>query len=499
MANVGSGSSGKTLIGAGNGASPTFASIGTNSGLTNHGVVLGQNNSAFVATSAGTTGQVLTSNGSTSDPSFQDISASGAIKSVTPDTGTVVVPSSGNIFIQGQQAGTVPVMETIGSTPNLFIEDRSWQTQYVVDPSSTAGLRGTFQTIQAAINQALSDGASTTSPALIYIRAGTYVEDLTIYSGIHLKGECLLGNPSSIPVIPEIQGSHSPQSVCLFYVENIYFHNASVSSPTFAAASTLTAPFARHCVFDITGTGRFFDEINVGNCVIEDCVFYGPAYQSGFNIDAVTYFKNCQFQSQEFDNQSVINFISCQSVGPVVCTSGSVNGFETSFSADTTDNISGTGSGSLRDCSFSSNSPTTVAVSATGGTWYLNNTSIIGGVTGPLDLYAIAATPALNSALAGSVLLSVESATSYTVSSSTDYYVGITSTAAARTVTLPISGVTRDRSFIIKDESGAAATNNITITCTGGATNINGSTTYVINTNYGSVTVKWSGSQYFTI
>ena len=69
----------------------------------------------------------------------------------------------------------------------------------------------------------------------------------------------------------------------------------------------------------------------------------------------------------------------------------------------------------------------------------------------------------------------------------TDYYVGVTSTAAPRTITLPTSTASLSgRKFIIKDESGGAATNNITITRAGSDT-IDGATTFVINTNYGSV------------
>jgi len=45
--------------------------------LTNHGVVIGQAGSPLVATSAGTAGQVLTSNGAGADPTFQTITTGG--------------------------------------------------------------------------------------------------------------------------------------------------------------------------------------------------------------------------------------------------------------------------------------------------------------------------------------------------------------------------------------------------------------------------------------
>jgi hypothetical protein len=52
------GTTGQVLTGS-TGANPAFANIGTNSNLTNHGVLVGQGNSAFVATAVGINGQVL--------------------------------------------------------------------------------------------------------------------------------------------------------------------------------------------------------------------------------------------------------------------------------------------------------------------------------------------------------------------------------------------------------------------------------------------------------
>ncbi len=71
MAYVGTSTSGKILTATGDAAGSTFLSLGVRSGLTANGVVIAQNNSAFTATSAGTAGQVLTSNGLGVDPSFQ--------------------------------------------------------------------------------------------------------------------------------------------------------------------------------------------------------------------------------------------------------------------------------------------------------------------------------------------------------------------------------------------------------------------------------------------
>ena len=93
-------------------------------------------------------------------------------------------------------------------------------------------------------------------------------------------------------------------------------------------------------------------------------------------------------------------------------------------------------------------------------------------------------------------------ATSYTVLN-TDYIILVTSTAAARTITLPApssSAATSNvgRIFIIKDTSGGAYTNNITLSVSGGA-NIDGVSTAVIGSDYGSITVMSNGTQYYIL
>lgn len=70
----------------------------------------------------------------------------------------------------------------------------------------------------------------------------------------------------------------------------------------------------------------------------------------------------------------------------------------------------------------------------------------------------------------------------------TETVVLITDTAAQRTVTLPALSGNTGRILIIKDASGAAATNNITIDGNGAET-IDGTATKVINANYGSLTL----------
>ncbi|TSC92837.1 MAG: hypothetical protein CEN89_419, partial [Candidatus Berkelbacteria bacterium Licking1014_7] len=85
----------------------------------------------------------------------------------------------------------------------------------------------------------------------------------------------------------------------------------------------------------------------------------------------------------------------------------------------------------------------------------------------------------------------------YTILAS-DYYIGVTSTAAARIITLPAAATAAiGKVYIIKDESGGAATNNITIDGNAAET-IDGAATKVINANYGSVQIITDGSNWFS-
>lgn len=86
-----------------------------------------------------------------------------------------------------------------------------------------------------------------------------------------------------------------------------------------------------------------------------------------------------------------------------------------------------------------------------------------------------------------------------TVNKDTDFYIGKTAiTGGGDTVTLP-SAVTAGAgsTFVVKDQSGGAAANNITVATSGG--NIDGVATKVITTNYGSYTVVSDGTNYFII
>jgi hypothetical protein len=87
-----------------------------------------------------------------------------------------------------------------------------------------------------------------------------------------------------------------------------------------------------------------------------------------------------------------------------------------------------------------------------------------------------------------------EITSSYTMQN-TDFYVGCSGSGIV--VTLPV-GPTPGQSFVIKDESGNARVNNITVNTSDSKT-IDGSATQVLASNFISVTFLWTGTAWSII
>lgn len=82
-----------------------------------------------------------------------------------------------------------------------------------------------------------------------------------------------------------------------------------------------------------------------------------------------------------------------------------------------------------------------------------------------------------------------------------DFILGVDNTAAPRTVTLPAPSTTGatvnvGKRYLIKDQSGGAGTNNITIAPAAGT--IDGAASVLINTDFGMVQVYCDGVAWFT-
>lgn len=103
--------------------------------------------------------------------------------------------------------------------------------------------------------------------------------------------------------------------------------------------------------------------------------------------------------------------------------------------------------------------------------------------------------PPPSSGLNGIVVLNYRQTAIDTTITSTDAIVGISDTSVARTMTMTATPAYVGQEWTVKDESLAAGTNNITID--GNGLMIENASTYVINTDGGSVDIYYNGTQYF--
>lgn len=122
MAHVGTATDGKVLTANGVTAQSSFQSIGTKSGLTDNGVIIGGGTGAFTATAAGTSGLVLMGN-TGADPSFQ--TGGSSFVTTYSTNGGNATPSAAILNVVGgtSAAGTTPVATTgVGNTVTTNVQ-----------------------------------------------------------------------------------------------------------------------------------------------------------------------------------------------------------------------------------------------------------------------------------------------------------------------------------------------------------------------------------------
>jgi hypothetical protein len=99
-----------------------------------------------------------------------------------------------------------------------------------------------------------------------------------------------------------------------------------------------------------------------------------------------------------------------------------------------------------------------------------------------------------SNALTAAYSYTLVNSTPYTVLL-TDQYLGVDCSGAAITLLFPDAPST-GQYWTIKDVTGSAATNNITITTVSGTDTFDGSTSVILSQNYGSLTVLFNGTSY---
>lgn len=411
-----------------------------------------------------------------------DLIAGGSLAiSLTPDTGGPVAAVGGTIPTLGYKASTTPVMQTYADGSNFRIADQTYSTQYVVDASTTPGLKGTFQTIQAAITQAVADGtASGANIANIYIRPGTYAGNFTIsannftFTGISFDQKAQSKNV-------KISGTITFTSGCLAIFDRIQFSAAqtiAVGASAFFQACSATALITSNA----SGTQFFGCNLPVG--------YTGTV--GGEIFDSCTALSSGTFT---LSGASSRTFINTTEINAALTTATAI--FENCPNVLVSGNAGSTIT--LLNSSLAT-------ITAFAGTIYFANVSdfVITQSQAASGFFGSPSIPKLLPSSQGNVLMRRTISASDTVLKE-DYYIGVDTVTAAGTVTVTLKTANattgspiRDQVYRIVDETGNASVRNIVLTPTNSRT-INGQTTYTISQNYGSVDVLFNGTDYVVI
>jgi len=418
------------------------------------------------------------------------------VQTLTPDldfdgtSGTPVTPQAGTINALGYQIGTslTRVTDTINSTGastgNFQIENRTWFTPYVVDASTTAGTRGTYSTIASAITAAVADGASTVVGKLIYIRNGTYTENLTIPNGIILQGQTSADTTiSSLGVVVTGTVTISTTEVNL---RNIRFESVG---------STLITSTAGALVIDncfLNGAANIgLSVVNGPNIIINSYITGGVSAAA-----ATTTFKNTEIAGTLAltSTASVQIYYTQLSSITLANTASFIANFCRFTSPATISGTAGTAC-TLTSCTYSNTGANGPLITAT-GIFYIENIVNTAGITSVGGVYNTSPTIRGSPSIQGNILTSVNVTTATYNTTLNDYYIGL-NRAGTIAVSVVTTNLAVDKILIFKDESGAAASNNITLTPSSGT--IDGASSYVINVNYQSVTLKFNGTNFFIL
>lgn len=155
-----------------------------------------------------------------------------AVVSISTDTGPAVVGP--DISIVGQEYKNIAIVDTDSSSGDIAIANNSWVSAYVVDPSSAPGVKGTFTTIQAAIDAAFANGDASVF-ATIEIRQSMYNAAETLVFPV---GKFHLRAPTPIVPVNDVYEGFFGISLLLNLVvtiplgANVTFENISVSNAT---------------------------------------------------------------------------------------------------------------------------------------------------------------------------------------------------------------------------------------------------------------------------
>lgn len=462
--------------------------------------------------------------------------------------GTKTFPDgTGNIAITGN-----PDLKVLAGTNSLHFTDLVKVTPYVVgiDPNQYR-----FTSIQAAINQAVADGAAFGAQKLVLVTFGTYTENVAFFDYVNVGsvmgptnqsaliiGNCTYGGSGTIGLdgltfrsvggLPGLALTHSGTvniHECTFNAVSGKVLLLNGSGLTNTSNCNFTA-VAGQGIFDIRNGANFFYSSLV---LTQDT----PSVCSGGQTYFFAMYKS---DSWVLTGSALLVMVSSILIAPgtlpvaLIHTGATFGTFNSAAVSSAVSGYAVQGNGpadsgtyiygnticpasatqidpDLTAVQLPAISPLQIPSGGTGNRTFPNlNSVLFTGTTATGNLQAPATGAAgtvLTSNGAGALptwqagsnafltITPINFASSpYTVLTA-DQYLSVDTSGGAITVNLP-NTTTTGRVVYIKDATGNAATNNITITTTGGVVNLDGATSFVISNSYGMIAVIWNGVSY---
>lgn len=366
---------------------------------------------------------------------------------------------------------------------------------------------GTHTSITSAL-------ASASSGDTIWVRDGTYTENFTLPAGVILTAAVGSGDEPNVTIIGKVTMTAAGTSTIsnirlqtnsdfavavtgsaasILNIENCYINCSNNTGISFTTTNASAVLFIRKSRMDVTTTGiSYYAFSSTGNMFI----YYSVCDNSGGSSTASI---NSSASGNIFFRYSQVRVpIQASSTGNV---NGEYSIFQTSGTNSTCINISGTaGSNLFYYCEFASGSAS--AITSAGGVqlYYCNisssNTNALTGA-GTISSVGLTFPTSLGFNTTTQTIYTFGPFAVRTVSPAGDYTVLpsdgtiFADTTGARAITLPTAPLA-GQTHTVKDRTGTANANNITIS--GNGSNINGAATNVINTSYGFRKLTYSGT-----
>lgn len=425
-------------------------------------------------------------------------SGSGGVNSVTTNSGTAA-PAAGVLQVNG-------LAETTTSASGNTVSILSPRTaKFIVDPTLN---NGTHQTIAAALTAA-------SSGETIFIRPGTYTENLTLKAGVNLSAYVCDAQTPNVIIVGNATATFagtctlsgirlrtnsanlltvSGASNTIVNLINCYLDCTNNTGISYSSSGASSAIQCFYCQGDLGTTGiAYFASSGAGQIIFEYCFMGNTGASSTANTISAGVFNAhyCRFNSP----------ISSSSTASIVFRFSrmlltNVKGFTVAGSVSSLITHSFIQTGTATSITITSPALLTVENTVISS----SNAAVVDG-TGQYSYAGISyvgSTFAVTTATQtpqwrSNDAMVVKSPGAYPYTTIPQDELILVDTSSARTI-IPLASPVTGQKHKIKDSVGSAATNNITITPSG--KNIDGASSYVINLAYGSVEIIYNGTEW---